>query len=387
MRSSTLKANTAFNKVLEHSRAENLTMRDRHQGSALLQTSAPKNLMPAPIQNFAGISNPNGAFPPDTEGDVGPNYYMQWVNLSLRVFNKNGTPATPIVNGYTLFTGKPHCGISSGNGGDPIVLYDQFSDRWLASQLAYPTYPSGPFYQCVAVSQTGDPTGSWCTYEYVAHQTNLNDYPKFGVWPTQHAYMITVNQFAEPGDNWAGVGVFALERDQLINCGAARMIYKDMFPVEPNLWGGMLPADLDGSTMPPANAPAPLIEVDAQEWDPVHFPRIDSTSGTRPWTGRDPARSTSRTKGRSRRRPSTAISATSPRASRNPARRRSSTRSTTASCTGWRTATSATTRRSSSTTRSTPTVPTMPASGGTSSARPRATGRSSSRAPTSRTRR
>ena len=42
--------------------------------------------------------------------------------------------------------------------------------------------------------------------------------------------MITVNQFAEPGDNWAGVGVFALERDQLTNCGAARMIYKDMLP-------------------------------------------------------------------------------------------------------------------------------------------------------------
>ena len=26
-------------------------------------------------------------------------------------------------------------------------------------------------------------------------------------------------------------------------CGSARMLYKDMFSVEPNLWGGMLPAD------------------------------------------------------------------------------------------------------------------------------------------------
>ena len=281
------KANTVFKSVVEHSRAEGLKVPDTHKGSALVQHSAPKGQMPAPMANFEGVNNVNGVYPPDTEGDVGPNYYMQWVNLSFRVYNKNGTPATPVIPGYQMFTGKPHCGVSSGNGGDPIVLYDQFADRWFASQLAYPTYPNGPFYQCVAVSQTGDPTGSWCSYEYVAHQTNLNDYPKFGVWPTQHSYMLTVNQFHEPGDSWAGVGVFALERDQLVNCGAARMIYKDMFSVEPNLWGGMLPADVDGTTLPPANAPAPLIEVDDHDWDPTHFPvdRLDVWNATVDWTG------------------------------------------------------------------------------------------------------
>ena len=180
------------------------------------------------------------------------------------------------------------CGSPSGNGGDPIVLYDQFAHRWIASQLAYPNYPAGPYYQCVAYSSTDDPTGTWCAYQFVALQSKLNDYPKFGVWPAQHAYMITVNQFSEPGDGWAGVGVFALERDAMMSgCGSARMLYKDMFTVEPNLWGGMLPADLDGDTLPPANAPAPLIEVDAQEWDPAHFPqdRLDVWNATVDWSG------------------------------------------------------------------------------------------------------
>jgi hypothetical protein len=329
MRPSTVKANAVFNKVLEHSRGEQTAAKqDHHQGSALLQTSAPKNRMPSPIHNYAGISNPNGAYPPDTTGDVDANYYVQWVNLSLRVFNKSdGTPATPLINGYTLFSGKPHCGISSGNGGDPIVQYDQFANRWLVSQLAYPTYPSGPFYQCVAVSQTSDPTQNWCTYEYVAHQTNLNDYPKFGVWPTQHTYMITANQFAEPGDAWAGVGLFALERDQLITCGAARMVYKDMLPVSPNLWGGMLPGDVDGSTLPPANAPVPLIEVETLGIRTSQS--ISSTSGTRPSIGRAAGRSTSQKKATCRPRPSTAICATSGSAYRSRARARSSTRSAT----------------------------------------------------------
>ena len=235
-------------------------------GSALVQRSAPKGLMPDPIANFAGLSNTCGCSPPDTEGDIGTDYYMQWVNLSFRVYHRDGTPATAVMPGYSLFTGQPICGSPAGNGGDPIVQYDQFANRWIASQLAYPTYPVGPFYQCVAISQTGDPTGTWCAYQYVASQTKLNDYPKFGVWPTQHAYMVTVNQFSEPGDGWAGVGLFALERDQMLNCGTTRMLYRNMFNDDPNLWGGMLPADVDGSTLPPANAPAPLIEVDDNAW-------------------------------------------------------------------------------------------------------------------------
>jgi len=144
--------NMMFKKVGEHSRSEALKAPDRHQGSALVQRRAPKNLMPSPIANFDGVNNVSGAAPPDTEGDIGPNHYMQWVNLAFRVYNRNGTPAGNITQGYQLFTGKPHCGAASGNGGDPIVLYDQFAQRWIAAQLAYPTYPTGPFYQCVAYS-------------------------------------------------------------------------------------------------------------------------------------------------------------------------------------------------------------------------------------------
>ena len=144
-----------------------------------------------------------------------------------------------------MFTGNPHAPVcAAGNGGDPIVLYDQFSGRWLAVTVRVSTYPNGPFYQCVAVSPTGDPTGTWCALPIPSRTTKLNDYPKFGVWPTQHAYMTTVNQFVAPDlTTGAGSACFALERDQMIGCGAARMVYKDMFRDEPDLWGGMLPAD------------------------------------------------------------------------------------------------------------------------------------------------
>ena len=237
--------------------------------------------MPPPIVNFEGVDNRNFVLPPDTEGDIGPNHYMQWVNLSFAVYNRTGGLVYGPADGNTLFTGLPACGSAFGNGGDPIVLYDQFAGRWLASQLAYPNLPNGPVYQCVAVSSTDDPTGTWCRYEIQAFATRLNDYPKFGVWPTQNAYFLAVNQFDLPSFTFVGQGIFALNRDRMLACQTAQVLYKDMFPVDPNL-GGMLPADVDGSTLPPSGAPGVFIEVDD---DGAGFPQdqLDVWNATADW--------------------------------------------------------------------------------------------------------
>ena len=79
------------------------------------------------------------------------------------------------------------------NNGDPIVLYDRAADRFLVSQFALPNYPSGPFYECIAVSQTGDPTASWYRYAFLVSNTKMDDYPKLAVWPD--GYYMSVNQF------------------------------------------------------------------------------------------------------------------------------------------------------------------------------------------------
>jgi len=171
--------------------------------TAAIQTKVGSGQMPAPIQNFNGIARVCSCLPPDTEGDVGPNHYMQWVNLHIAIYTKTGTQVGATLPGNTLWVGNANAPVcAANNDGDPIVLYDQYSGRWLASQFAFPNYPNGPFYQCVAVSSTNDPSGTWCSYQYTVTQNKLNDYPKFGVWPTQHAYMATINQFTEPGDGW-----------------------------------------------------------------------------------------------------------------------------------------------------------------------------------------
>ena len=223
--------------------------------------------------------------PPDTEGDVGPNHYMQWVNLHFAIYTKTGTQVGATLPGNALWVGNANAPIcAANNDGDPIVLYDQYSGRWLASQFALPNYPNGPFYQCVAVSTSNDPSGSWCSYQYTVSANKLNDYPKFGVWPTQNAYIATINQFTEPGDGWGGVGVMAFERDQMINCGPARMLYRDMFPTAPDLWGGMLPVIPTAGHAHRTRSRA-SDRGRRQRLGPAHFPVDRSTSGTRPSTG------------------------------------------------------------------------------------------------------
>ena len=81
--------------------------------------------MPALGQSVEGVGNVNGVLPPDTNGDVGPNHFVQWVNLSFAVYSK-GTSTTPPA---LLYGPAPANTIWSGfggpcetrNDGDPIV--------------------------------------------------------------------------------------------------------------------------------------------------------------------------------------------------------------------------------------------------------------------------
>jgi hypothetical protein len=231
---------------------------------SVVQKSFPGVSAPSTIANFEGVNNVNYVLPPDTNGDIGPNHYVQIVNLSFAVYDRNGNLLLGPLNNNAIFQGfGGPC--ETTNNGDPIVLYDHLADRWLLSQFALPNNPYGPYYQCIAVTTTGDPTGQWHRYEFLISHTKINDYPKFGVW--SDGYYMTVNQFEyDSGWNWAGQGVAAFERDKLLLGGdsAPRMVFFDLYPDDKTL-GGMLPADLDGPP-PPLGSPNPFVQMDDNAW-------------------------------------------------------------------------------------------------------------------------
>jgi hypothetical protein len=216
--------------------------------------------MPATIRNFEGVSNVDGVLPPDTEGDVGPNHYVQWVNTSIAVWDKSGTLLLGPVAGNALWSNvSDPC--ATQNDGDPIVLYDHLVNRWLLSQPARPS--GGPYYQCIAISQNSDPLGSYTLYDFRISDTQLNDYPHFGVWPD--GYYMSINQFAN-GTTWNGAAAVVFERDKMLLGQPAHELYFDLFGVDPN-FGYMLPSELDGPP-PPAGTPNYFVEVDDSSYLP-----------------------------------------------------------------------------------------------------------------------
>ena len=158
------------------------------------QTSAPAAPAPAPgsgngAGSFAGLdfANFGDGWPPDTNGDVGPTYYIQTVNTSVGIFRKSDGV---LVTGFSFDTlmsqGNFGNACDNQNFGDPTVVRDPGADRWIISDFAFTLNagnPVAPYFQCFAVSRTGDPvSGGWNFY---ALQTSdlFPDYPKLGVWP------------------------------------------------------------------------------------------------------------------------------------------------------------------------------------------------------------
>jgi hypothetical protein len=238
----------------------------RHLGSAssdpVLQWQAGVASMPGTIRNFEGVNNVNNVFPPDAEGDVGPNHYVQWVNVSLAVWDKSGKLLAGPVNGNTFWAGVGGpC--ETSKDGEPIVLYDQLADRWFLSQVAYPNYPNGPYYQCIAVSTTSDPLGTYARYPFKLSDTNLNEDPKFGVWPD--GYYMSIGQLAN-GTTWAGAAVYVFDREKMLQGQTTRPYQYFTFSTQSS-FGGMLPADLDGPP-PPAGTPNYFVEVDDSNFIP-----------------------------------------------------------------------------------------------------------------------
>ncbi|HXD32757.1 MAG TPA: hypothetical protein VN643_16660 [Pyrinomonadaceae bacterium] len=200
-----------------------------------------------PPTTFDGIGVPNygvNSAPPDTNGAAGLTQYVQWVNTAFGVFDKaTGNLIFGPANGNTLWAGfGGRC--ETDNDGDPIVQYDKIANRWIMTQFAVSVTP---YRQCVAVSTTGDATGSYARYEFT-YGTSFNDYPKVGVWPD--AYYITYNMFAN-GLTFSGSRLCALDRTRML---AGLSATQQCFQLSSS-FGGVLPADLDGPTLPPVGEP------------------------------------------------------------------------------------------------------------------------------------
>lgn len=184
--------------------------------------------------------------PPDTNGDVGVDFYIQYINIGWSIFNKSdGTLAAGPFIGNSFWTGFG--GIcETDNAGDPVVLYDELAGRWVFSQFADPVTANGT--QCFAISTTGDPLGPYNRYEFAVPGI---DYPKIGIFTdgADHSgYYFTTNNF-EP--NFTGVSIMAVDRDAMIAGDPSPTFLK--FDIGTAFFA-VQPGHLEGTSVPPAGS-------------------------------------------------------------------------------------------------------------------------------------
>ena len=121
------------------------------------------------------------------------------INLVFGVYSKTGTLLLGPVDTGTLWAGFPidECTEPSG---DPIVIYDQFADRWILTQFTTRGLdPEPAVLQLRRDLHDGRPDRVVLPVR-VQHRRvqSFPDYPKYGVW--SDSYLITTREFGSTVD-------------------------------------------------------------------------------------------------------------------------------------------------------------------------------------------
>ena len=203
----------------------------------------------------------------DPNGAVGTLHFMEWVNTYYQAYDKSTFApvwATP-QNGTQPWHqhNMPNCYNVAGDG---IITFDRVADRWV---IAVRSSSNGNYYYCLAVSNTGNLTSNtfaWSTYQFLLNPilgTNafghvyFPDWPRLGTWAD--AYYVTFN-LLDPDHKFKEIGVVACALDRLniikgLNPRAPQC-FSDPNPIPSTgsvyLSHSLIPADLEGTTAPPA---------------------------------------------------------------------------------------------------------------------------------------
>jgi hypothetical protein len=201
------------------------------------------------LLNFDGLGANNGAIPPDTNGAVGGNQFVQWVNVEYAVYDKTtGQRILGPSNGNTIWSGfGGPC--EANNSGEPVVEFDKLAQRWV---LAQPVLMS-PYYYCVAVSTSSDATATYNRYAFALQLPagQVPDYPKLAVWPDAYYASFNIYQGSAGGTFLYPLAV-AYDRTNMLAGSAAR---------NPIAFTGTasdfnpLPSDVDGTVAPASGEP------------------------------------------------------------------------------------------------------------------------------------
>jgi hypothetical protein len=140
-------------------------------------------------QRFANHGNQFSVEPPDQGLCAGNGFVVESVNDVLRVYRTDGTPATLVTDLNTFYGYPAAINRSTGARGpsitDPSCIYDRAIGRFInvvltLDHVGTTAAENGKNHLDIAVSDTGDPTGTWTIYKLPVQNDGTDGTPNHG---------------------------------------------------------------------------------------------------------------------------------------------------------------------------------------------------------------
>ncbi|WP_396597832.1 GEVED domain-containing protein [Dokdonia sp. R86516] len=238
----------------------------RSQEVSMTQTRSPLTTFVADVSSFT---------PSDPTGAAGPNHYIAAWNVGFKIFNKDGTDATPEMDLSTLFPGN--------STGDPIVFFDANVDngagiprgRYVITEFRNGGAPGGNGFD-VAISAGPDPVNDpWYIYEAQFNAGAFPDYTKFSVFGESYVVTANINSTTEQ--------VFLLERNKMLNDEAAQFVAFGLPGIERNGFYSPQGFHTTGDESAPAGTPVPVVYLQDDAWGGVDDDHLKVWEATIDW--------------------------------------------------------------------------------------------------------
>jgi hypothetical protein len=166
-------------------------------------------------QNFTAstLFTDSNLVPPDTDGAVGPNHFVEFINGRFSVYDKASGSNAQTMTDVAFWTGIG-VDLAGLEVSDPRIIYDPLSGRWFASQIDLNRNNSVSNRFLLAVSASNDPTGQWNSVAFQADPAgNFADFPRLGL--DAKGVYLTGNMFNGAG-NFVGVLITSIPKADLL---------------------------------------------------------------------------------------------------------------------------------------------------------------------------